>query len=111
MRKFIPAIFISTVMLFCSVYSFAQDSAKPVQKVYAIYTTDTRGTFYLLENIESVDFQGIKCLKGKPSDIGWVKDTTAVYIPMDKILDILEYNSLQQYKDMVQKYNEKKLES
>ena len=112
MKKFLPVIYTFILILFSS-SSFAQEKTadQPVKKVYAVYLTDMRGTSYIVEDLQSVDFLGVKCLKGTASKLpGWVKDTTALYFPVDKIQSVLEYNSLKDYKESDERYSKKQLE-
>jgi hypothetical protein len=96
----------------CTGLGFAQEkrTVEPVKKVYAIYVAgEMRSASYILEDIEAAEFNGIKCLKGKHVDLYWVANRI-VYIPVDKISMIIEYNSLSQFKEDIEKYHKKELE-
>jgi hypothetical protein len=88
-----------------------QKTAEPVKKIYVIYVTGetARPATYILEDVEATEFNGIKCLKGKHVDMYWVANKM-LYVPIDKILLIVEYDSLSQYKENMEKYHKKQLE-
>ena len=103
MRKIIPAIFVGGLILFSSMPGFAQEPAagQAANKVYIVYLNDAKISIaYIVANIEAVDFQGIKCLKATAADLpGWFKMTKAAYFPVDKVLTVVEYDSLDDYKN------------
>lgn len=102
MRKIIPAIFMVSLILFSSMTGFAQEpvAGQSSNKVYIVYLNDAKVDAYIVTNIEAVDFQGIKCLKATAADLpGWFRATKAVYFPVDKVSNIVEYNSLDEYKN------------
>jgi hypothetical protein len=110
MKRIILSIIVSSMVMLCSVHSFAQQKDEPAKKVYLIYVNNFRSSSYVLEGIESSDFNGVKCLKGTHVDLTWVANRT-IYIPVDKIEEIIEYDSISQYKEDIDKYNKKKLEN
>lgn len=107
-------VLMTAIMLMTSVTAYsADDKPKPVtapgSKIYLIYLESaTQGRSYVLEAVEPVEFKGVKCLKGRHADITWVKDRIC-YIPVDKISTIVEYDSLEQYKQDIQKFREAQL--
>ena len=98
-----------TLMLFSSAPSYAEEKAEPEKKVYVIYLEGYKSS-YILEDLEATDFDGIKCLKGRQVDLSWVRNKV-VYVPVDKVSNIVEYDSLDQYKKDVETYQKKRLES
>jgi len=69
--------------------------------VYAIYTDGIK-TGNVLKDISQVQFNGISCIKGTGVE-SWVKGKTS-YIPVDKIEQIVEFDSVQDYNESVKKY-------
>jgi len=92
---------------FYACHSFAQqeaNSAFPEKKVYVVNTMGGyKSAVYVIEGLEKAEyFNGIKCLKGQYIDSAWLKSKT-VYIPVDKVTSIIEFNSLAEYKTEVLK--------
>ena len=81
-----------------TVSSGAKADALVAKKVYAVYLSAT--STYVLQGIEPVVFNGIKCLKGEHVNISWVKNKI-VYIPVDKVSLIVEYNSVEEFKQTI----------
>jgi len=81
-----------------AVNSGAKVDALVVKKVYAVYLGATSS--YVLQDIEPVEFNGIKCLKGEHVNISWIKNKV-VYIPVDKVSLIVEYNSVEEFKQTI----------
>lgn len=109
-KSFILAFIMFIMMMFCPVFGFAQQADQPAKKIYAIYVSDFHSSSYVLGDVEASDFNGVKCLKGKQVDLTWVANRT-VYIPVEKIENIVEYDSLEEYKNDIDKYNKKRLEN
>jgi hypothetical protein len=110
MKKTLSTIIVVALMLVFARVGFAQDKpTEPVQKMYLVYFSDDKDAAYELVNLEVVDFNGIKCLKGKQVDISWVKNTI-VYVPVDKIKSVVEYESFQKYKDALDEYSKKRMQ-
>ncbi|MGA2604350.1 MAG: hypothetical protein ABSG14_08990 [Verrucomicrobiia bacterium] len=107
MRMGVP---IAVLLLIFSAVSYSADD-KPKSgavggKVYAIFL-GTRSS-YALEGVEAVDFNGVKCLKGRHVDMTWAAGKTC-YIPVDRIDSIVEYESFDQYKQNLHEYQENRL--
>lgn len=121
MKRITLAGLVFMLMFVCAGLGFAQEknvaekttqqTAEPAKKVYVIFVNEVRlSTTYILEDVEAAEFNGVKCLKGKQVDISWVANKT-VYIPVDKISVIVEYDSLSQYKENVAKYQKIQMEN
>lgn len=95
MRRMLPVFAMSVMMTFFSVLSYAQSQTP--KKVYAIYINDAQGSSFVLQDAEAADFNGVKCVKGTHVGAGWAVNRT-VYIPVDRITDIVQEDSLDQYK-------------
>ena len=81
-------------------------------KVYAIYLHSAgRGdASYTLENIETVKFEGMECIKGRFAlKENWLEGKN-VYIPKDKIEVIAEFDTIGEYKSAVKKHYQKQYE-
>ena len=105
------SVLLTAVMLTLLVPAYAADDkpktdAAADTKVYVIYLD--AGKSYTLEGVEGVDFKGVKCLKGRHSDITWAKGKMC-YIPVDKISAIMEFDSFEQYKEDIQKFRDQQL--
>jgi len=103
------SVLLIAMLLIFSVPSYSGDEkpkseAAPDAKVYLVYST-MQGRTAVLEGVEVVDFKGIKCLKGRHADLTWSKGKV-YYIPVDKIESIIEFDSLEQYKQAVQNFHE-----
>ncbi|MGD0060149.1 MAG: hypothetical protein ABSD58_12105 [Verrucomicrobiia bacterium] len=107
MRICVP---IAVMMVMFSAVSYSADNAPKGNassaKIYVVYLEGGRS--YVLEGVEGVDFNGVKCLKGRHADITWAKGKIC-YIPVDKISAIMEYDSLDQYMQDIQKYRDSQL--
>jgi len=104
-------VLLATTMALLSSASYgadekAKDITSPDSKLYVVYLVQWKS--YALEGIEGVDFKGVKCLKGRHADISWAKGKIC-YIPIDQISAIVEYDSLQQYKQDIEKYRDQQL--
>ena len=104
-------VLLTAMMVVFSSASYSADEnpkgiTSPDSKLYVIYLV--QGKSYALEGVEGVDFKGIKCLKGRHADISWAKGKIC-YIPVDQISAIVEYDSLQQYKENIEKYRDQQL--
>ena len=82
--------------------------AKPSSKIYQIYVEGMTGGSYALENIEYVDFHGVKCLKGRQIDVSWLKNKV-VYIPTDKVISVVEFDSLEDLKACIQSFQQSQM--
>jgi hypothetical protein len=105
-------VVLATIMVVLSAASYSADEkakgiASSDSKLYVIYLVQA-GKTYVLEGVEGVDFKGVKCLKGRHADIGWPKGKIC-YIPVDQISLIKEYDSLEQYKEDIQKYRDQQM--
>lgn len=115
MKKIFFVVLMFMLMFVFTGRGFAQENQKTgelVKKIYVVYLggdTSKGMITYILEDIELTEFNGIKCLKGKHSNISWVANKT-VYLPVDKILGIVEYDSLNQYKEDIEKSNKRDIE-
>jgi hypothetical protein len=105
-------LLLATMMVVLSAASYSADEkargiASPNSQLYVIYL-EPGGKTYVLDGVEGVDFKGVKCLKGRHADIGWPKGKIC-YIPVDHISLIMEYDSLEQYKEDVQKFRDQQM--
>jgi len=121
MKRIALAVVIFMLMLVCVELGCAQEknvSEKATEKAAAAekkisvicLSSEMHSTTYVLEDVEQAEFNGIKCLKGKHVDLYWVANRT-VYIPVSQISVIIEYDSLSQYKESLEKYHKKQMES
>jgi ubiquitin C-terminal hydrolase len=99
------------MMVMLSVSSYSADEKPKADtavssKVYVVYIE--QGKSYVLEGVEGVDFKGVKCLKGRHADITWAKGKIC-YVPVDKVSVIMEFDSLEQYKEDIQKFRDQQL--
>jgi len=107
-------ILMTAMMLMLSVTSYSADEkaktdASPSPKLYVIYVQyANQDRSYLLENVEGVDFNGVKCLKGRHADISWLKGKIC-YIPVTRISAMIEYDTMEQYVQDIQKYRDAQL--
>ena len=104
-------VLLAAMMLMLSVSSYSADEKSKADtivgtKVYLVYIE--QGKSYVLEGVEGVDFKGVKCLKGRHADITWAKGKIC-YVPVDKISVIMEFDSLEQYKEDIQKFRDQQL--
>jgi hypothetical protein len=99
-------VLLAAMMVMLSAASYSADEkpkdiAAPDSKLYAIYLVQSK-------TYEGVDFKGVKCLKGRHADISWAKGKIC-YIPVDQISAIMEYDSLEHYKEDIEKYRDQQL--
>ncbi len=101
---------ILTILFFVSSISLRSEDSKPKvepsQKVYAIYSSSRSS--YVLTDIETAEFHGIECLKGRHIDLSWIKDRIC-YLPVTTISMIIEYDSLDDYKNSMRETTEDRL--
>lgn len=106
---------LTAMMLVVVVSAYGADEKLKVEtvssaKVYVLYLTlATQPATYILEGVEAADFHGVKCLKGRFADISWMKGKLT-YVPVENISAIVEYDSLEQYKEVIQKYSDKQMQ-
>ena len=107
-------VLMAAMALMLSVTSYSADdqpkaAPAPSAKLYLIYVgSGIQAKSYILEGVDDVEFKGIKCLKGRHADITWTKGKIC-YIPVNQISAILEYDSLEQYTQDIQKYRDAQL--
>ena len=77
-------------------------------KVYMVYLTGENES-YVLADVSNVPFLSVNCLKGKQLEKGWDEGKT-VYVPLDKIKCIVEFNTFEEYLASVKKFNEENKE-
>jgi hypothetical protein len=77
------------------------------QKVYVINLAQERNG-YVLTEVESADFNGIKCLIGRHVDMSWVKGKIC-YIPIETVSVIVEFDSLEDYKESLKQLAEDRM--
>lgn len=97
-------LILATAILFSSIDARNEDPTKPSKQpatsldgntlVHAFYLDDDSA--YVLSGIEEIDFHGIKCIKGNHVDQAWIRNRV-IYIPVAKIITILEYASFDEY--------------
>lgn len=104
MKKLIFLGLMLTILFGFSQFSIAQDESKspntPGIKIYTVYSGDSTPNWNTISNLETVEFNGIKCLKGQEvptKNKSWMENKV-VYIPIDKITMIVEFNSLEDFK-------------
>jgi len=81
-------------------------SSPAKSQIYAIYLMDGKAS-YILADVETCDFHGIKSLKGKHVDMTWVKNRI-IYVPTDKISAIIEYSSFEEYKTVMDNFQKER---
>jgi len=84
------------------------DQSKEGQKVYVVYVSgglmvDENAVLQPLDNIRH---QGVECLAGTYVRRGYWSSGKRVYIPVNKIRYIIEFNSLEEYEKALGKYTE-----
>lgn len=77
-------------------------------KVYVVYLANADES-YVLGELSNVSFLSVNCLKGKQIEKGWMEGKT-VYVPIDKVKSIVEFNSYEEYLAAVKKFNEENVE-
>jgi len=96
-------VFLMFVFVFSN-YSWAEEKQK---KVYVAYIEGE--TTYTLQSIKKEKFHGISCIKGT----FWSKSSWAagkdIIIPSDKILHLIEFESIEDYESSRKKYYDKKV--
>ena len=110
-------ILLTVMMLMIAVTGYSADEnlkTSPVApaKLYVVYLSFVQAgqtVTYVLEAVEAADFHGIKCIRGRFADLSWMKGKVC-YVPLDKVSAIVEYNSLEQYKEDIQKFSQKQLQ-
>jgi hypothetical protein len=79
-------------------------------KAYLIYVAGGKpGESYLLSDVSREDFLGVPCVKGTyrhpSSTTHWLAGQT-MYVPVDKVLMVTEYESHDAYKDALKRHYE-----
>jgi hypothetical protein len=75
---------------------------KNTQKVYGIYTDGISSSGNVLTDVSRVAYFGIESIKGK-SVYSWT-DGKTVYIPVQKIRSIIEFDSIDDYNTAMKKF-------
>jgi hypothetical protein len=104
----VTALLLMTAVIFCRGDEKTEVDVASDSKIYVVYVQTSPEKSFILEAVETVDFKGLKCLKGRHADISWAKDQIC-YIPIDKIDSIVEVASLEKYKQAIQAYREAQL--
>lgn len=102
------AVFVLLVMLALIPFTSNATAGEKESKVYLVYLANTEES-YLLSELSNVSFLSVNCLKGKQIEKGWVEGKT-VYIPIDKVKCIVEFNTYEEYLASVKKFNEDNVE-
>ena len=76
------------------------------QKIYAVYVKEDS---YVLQPLDEISFKGIKCLTGTYARSGYWTSGKKIYIPVDNVNHIIEFDSLESYEKAVEKYTEKQM--
>jgi hypothetical protein len=82
------------------------------QKVYQFNVKkDLAGTSYVLMDATSVEFLGMKCVRGKhrPLKEAFWTNGNIIYIPVEMISSVVEFESYDAYRDAVKRFNEEKM--
>lgn len=79
-------------------------------KAYLIYVAGkSAGESYLLCDVSRDEFMGVPCIKGTyrhpSSTTHWLASKT-MYVPLEKILMVTEYESHEAYKDALKRHYE-----
>ena len=79
-------------------------------KAYLVYVAGLRaGESYLLCDVSREEFLGAPCIKGTywhpSSTTHWLASQT-IYVPLDKVLMVAEYESHDAYKDAMKRHYE-----
>lgn len=78
-------------------------------KAYLIHlSSKTSGESYLLCDVSRDEFMGVPCIRGvyRPtSATHWLASKT-MYVPLEKILMVTEYESLEAYQESLKRYYE-----
>ena len=89
--KVLLKVFLCLLIVFCCQLGFSKTEQS---KVY-IVTMEGTG-YYEVESLENVKMLGIPCIKAKYIDRSWMAGLT-IYIPVEKVKAIFEFNSLNEY--------------
>jgi hypothetical protein len=81
-------------------------------KVYQVYiAANTESASYLLADATREEFMGVPCIKGtyRPhtSSSHWLAGQV-IYIPLDKVLTVIEYESFEAYRDALKRHYDEK---
>jgi hypothetical protein len=81
------------------------------QKIYAVYVKSAsfQEESYVLQPLDEISFKGIKCLTGTYARSGYWTSGKKIYIPVDSVNHIIEFDSLESYEKAVGKYTEKQM--
>ena len=87
-------------------------NAKPADKCYLIYiTAGGRSEAHVLTKVKAQQVMGIRCITGLNSYPAhpdhWMTERI-IHIPVDRIENITEYDSLDDYKEAVKRHYESK---
>lgn len=102
------AVFVLLILLTTIPFISNSTAAEKETKVYLVYLTSADES-YLLGELSNVSFLSVSCLKGKQIEKGWVEGKT-VYVPVDKIKCIVEFNTYEEYLASVKKFNAENVE-
>lgn len=85
-------------------------------KAYVVFLRgQTEGESYLLSDVCPTEFMGFSCIKGTfrvttPSTAVHYMANRNIYIPVEKVLMVMEYESIEDYRSSVKKHYEAKSE-
>jgi len=112
MKPLVIALALLAMYCACS-YSADEKSESATATSGAVYTiyvgTHGDGAGYVLENVDAVDFKGVKCLKGSHVNLTWARGKVC-YVPVDKIDLIMEFASFDAYKNEIREHRDNELE-
>ena len=79
-------------------------------KAYLVFVSgNTAGESYLLCDVSREEFMGVPCIKGTyrhPSSATHWLSAKPMYVPLDKVLLITEYESHEAYQDALKRHYE-----
>jgi hypothetical protein len=83
-------------------------------KAYLVYVAGkTAGESYLLSDVSREEFMGVACIKGTyrhpSSSAHWMAGRT-IYVPLEKVLMVTEYDSHDAYKEALKTHYEAQAE-
>jgi hypothetical protein len=82
------------------------------QKVYQFFVKkDLSDASYVLMDATHVEFLGMKCIRGtnRPAKESWWTNGNTVYIPVEMICSVIEFDSYDAYREALKRWHESKL--
>lgn len=107
MKRMFLLVCMFIMVFFVSVSGYAEETVNSAKKVYVCYLDGE--TTYVLEDVGMAEFNGIQCLKGRHANLSWVRNKV-VYLPVNKISAVLEYDSVEQYISDIEDFSKKQIQ-